>query len=340
MSAARLLKEGDGGPCAAAKRKHEGDGGPRAAAKRKHEGDGGPRAAAKRKHEGDGGLCAAQRKIWAPGVRAGKRDLGVVGGAPPAARSAEPAAEMARWRKVKRLRQKLHQLCAKAGRPVPLLAFERWQCASKLHESCAPCAPAGGDLAVAEPALEPLLPARHDWVEEGLVHDLVRGGIEKRLAEEIAQTMAETSARYAADLAQTDEREVSEGGEEMRVVTKVVGGVVDLFWGSPEAKPFMRISRAHLEKLRILFERHAESERQDASRRERAADADGSEMGQDFLRAALCVLLRYDALAGHGYQAALAEGAFDMLLAHMNCQQECFASPLVSEPRRVKPFLR
>ena len=37
--------------------------------------------------------------------------------------------------KVKKLRQKLHKLCAKAGVQVPLLAFERWQFNCKLHET-------------------------------------------------------------------------------------------------------------------------------------------------------------------------------------------------------------
>ena len=44
---------------------------------------------------------------------------------------------------MKKLRQKLHKLCAKAGQPVPLLAFERWQFNCKLHESLLP-APARG----------------------------------------------------------------------------------------------------------------------------------------------------------------------------------------------------
>lgn len=285
---------------------------------------------------------AAQRKIWAPGVRSGKRDLGVRGDGLQPDRSS-PAAEMARWRKVKKLRNKLHQLCAKAGKPVPLLAFERWQCTCKLRESLA----CGRERVVDEP----LLPAQSDHVDEGLVHDLVRGGMCQDAAEQISQKMASYSATYATEISEISgrsaadlERDVEAPGEpaqagkkrklldgggrpgDKQVVARVLGGVVDLFWGGVEEKPYMRISRAHLEKLRILFERHG-------GRRAEDGGQDGSlGMGQEFLRAALCVLLRYDALGGHGYQAALAEGAFDTLLSQLNCQQECFASPFVSPP--------
>ena len=292
---------------------------------------------------------AAQRKIWAPGVRSGKRDLGVRGDGLQPGRSS-PAAEMVRWRKVKKLRNKLHQLCAKAGKPVPLLAFERWQCTCKLRESLA----CGREQVVDEP----LLPAQSDHVDEGLVHDLVRGGICQDAAEQISQKMASLSATYATEMASADlERDVEASGVpaqagqkrklldgggrpgDKQVVARVLGGVVDLFWGGVEEKPYMRISRAHLEKLRILFERHG-GRRAEDGRVVGATDERGSKggqdgslgMGQEFLRAALCLLLRYDALGGHGYQAALAEGAFDTLLSQLKCQQECFASPFVSPP--------
>ena len=60
---------------------------------------------------------------------------------------------------MKKLRQKLHKLCAKAGQPVPLLAFERWQFNCKLHESLLPAPARGkhGGASVDEPLL-PVLP--------------------------------------------------------------------------------------------------------------------------------------------------------------------------------------
>jgi phosphorylated CTD-interacting factor 1 len=229
--------------------------------------------------------------------------------------------------KVKKLRQKLHQMCSKVGQPVPLLAFERWQFNSKLREALS--GTTSDDLNTGKDksrescptaSNEPLLPSREDWIDEDLVHDLVRGNVKQESAEEIAKQLAYSSAKYAHELAalqqSAEEARSEEGGGRKEVVTRVVEGVVDLFWGSADEKPYMRISRAHFEKLRILFARHRE-----------AAGREEEEDGQAFLGAVFCVLLRYDALGGHGYQAALGSESFDVLLAQMNCTHECFASP-------------
>ena len=170
------------------------------------------------------------------------------------------------------------------------------------------------------------------------MHDLVRGKIDKAVAEVIAADLAATSDKYAADIAALQLSTISGGGGEgareaqdcgREVLTRAVGGVVDLWWGKSEdtevAKPYMRISRAHLEKLRILFQRQRSAAGGGGT--SGTGGEDGAAWEQPFLRAAFCLLLRYDALGGHGYQAAVGEDAFDVLLAQLNCQQECFASP-------------
>ena len=71
---------------------------------------------------GSHAIEAAQRRIWAPNVRSGKRDVGVVGdGACHGGDgvSVTPVVELARWMKMKKLRQKLHKLCSRAGQQVP-----------------------------------------------------------------------------------------------------------------------------------------------------------------------------------------------------------------------------
>ena len=73
---------------------------------------------------GSHAIEAAQRRIWAPSVRSGKRDVGVVGeGACQGGDhvSVTPVVELARWMKMKKLRQKLHKLCSRAGQQVPLV---------------------------------------------------------------------------------------------------------------------------------------------------------------------------------------------------------------------------
>ena len=46
--------------------------------------------------------------------------------------------------------------------------------------------------------------------------------------------------------------------------------------------------------------------------------------------AIFCLLARYEALGGHGYQAALPEACFGVLREHFECTFECFSSPLNS----------
>eukprot|EP00965_Chrysotila_dentata_P004608 149938-Pleurochrysis_carterae.AAC.1 len=47
-----------------------------------------------------------------------------------------------------------------------------------------------------------------------------------------------------------------------------------------------------------------------------------------FLRRVLCLLLRYEALGGHGYQSAVERRAFEVLRDRCGVHAECFASPL------------
>ena len=49
---------------------------------------------------------------------------------------------------------------------------------------------------------------------------------------------------------------------------------------------------------------------------------------EEFHTRLFCLLARYQALGGHGYQAALSEHGFRVLQKRMETQFECFASPL------------
>eukprot|EP00644_Phytophthora_capsici_P006038 jgi/Phyca11/539151/estExt2_Genewise1Plus.C_PHYCAscaffold_21059 len=49
---------------------------------------------------------------------------------------------------------------------------------------------------------------------------------------------------------------------------------------------------------------------------------------RQFESALFSLLLRYDSLDGGGFQAALNEECFDVLLKEFDCKMECFASPL------------
>lgn len=73
---------------------------------------------------------------------------------------------------------------------------------------------------------------------------------------------------------------------------------------------------AHYEKLQRLFDRASES------------NAKGGNQDATFEEVLFCLLCRYDMLQGAGLQASLPGGVLDVLLEHLDCRMECFASPL------------
>jgi hypothetical protein len=73
---------------------------------------------------------------------------------------------------------------------------------------------------------------------------------------------------------------------------------------------------AHYEKLQRLFDRASE------------CNAKGGNQDATFEEVLFCLLCRYDMLQGAGLQASLPGGVLDVLLEHLDCRMECFASPL------------
>ena len=198
----------------------------------------------------------------------------------------------------KKLRSSLHRLCSRVGVRVPILAFERWQCRSKLSTS-------ESSDSSREPR-DPLLPDAARWVDRGLVSDLTRSGVDTKVAENIATRLAELSAAAVSRLLGA-----AASGPPVTVHATERNGHVDMALGSPGAKPYLRINATHYAKLRSLYRR-----------------AGGRDDEQSFRACVYCVLARYQALGGAGYQAAVTGQAFDFLRAQLGVQAECFASPL------------
>jgi hypothetical protein len=73
---------------------------------------------------------------------------------------------------------------------------------------------------------------------------------------------------------------------------------------------------AHFDKLQRLFDRASE------------CSAKGGNQEATFEEVLFCLLCRYDMLQGAGLQASLPGGVLDVLLEHLDCRLECFASPL------------
>jgi hypothetical protein len=129
----------------------------------------------------------------------------------------------------------------------------------------------------------------------------------------------------------------------------IFGGGDDELWhvkwaGSKD--PPLKISAVHLTKLRQMHarvvrcsngEQKGEDEDEDEKQQQEEDDdtgAKGSGDQPDFtddseFRLALGrVLLRYKAIGGSGFQAALGGGTFAVLRRYFGCHSECFASPL------------
>ena len=153
-----------------------------------------------------------------------------------------------------------------------------------------------------------------------------------------------------SDVDSGDAAKSTEGPLEVVVVER--GHTLALSLGEGN-KPYMVINHSHFKKLQLLYQRHRPtSETQPEEGSEKAtttgsgagdgdaastgsgagsALGDDSELGADikaFIEKVFCMLVRYEALKGHGYQAAVSGNVFDFLLEHLQVQTECFASPL------------
>ena len=231
------------------------------------------------------------------GVRVrGVRERADVGDARRAARC-----ELVLFRAVKRTRSALQRIArATVGRAdeggAPLLLYERW---------LARCA-VDGALAA------PVLPAR----EHGLAKDLIRHGASERDgaegATEAVAVAKESAVRWA-------EARDSDGVVNDVVVVRDKGGFVTMQLGTE--KPYVKCAKSHLGKLRALYCRTCRGGKP------LTENVDSDEY-QKFACAVFALLMRYESLAGAGYQAALAEDAFDVLNEKLGVSCECFASPL------------
>eukprot|EP01134_Creolimax_fragrantissima_P005958 CFRG5958T1 len=219
---------------------------------------------------------------------------------------------MKRWRAVKKLRQQVRQVC---GQPA-LLAYERW---------CARASLLSVNSDVRQEALLPNLDP-----DNGLQKDLVRlGGLTQEAAAKGVEQCCAASARLVAKMTSDEDitndndsmgKKTAEGHEDVKTVraSVVERGPLLAYSLQREKKPFFTLSKPHAGKLRALYTR---------ARGGKWVKDHGDDY-QNFIDAVFCVLSRYDALGGAGYQAALGEKAFDVLKTRMGCKCECFASPL------------
>ncbi|ETV98440.1 hypothetical protein H310_08592 [Aphanomyces invadans] len=205
--------------------------------------------------------------------------------------SVSPAYELHRQKCVLKLKAKLHATVDQLGLPkLPNSAYETWQFCSKL----------------AAPDGDPLIPhADSDYA--GLRDELVAIGANRHAANKICRAMTQEAHRVGQSLLR-----MTHGGGKKRATIRPNDDHYLVSYGGTS----LRINKTHLDKLETLFGRHHAQ-----------AGATSASQFPDFL---FCLLLRYESLDGGGFQAALNEECFDVLLRHFKCNMECFASPFNS----------
>ncbi|KAE8880246.1 hypothetical protein PF005_g20885 [Phytophthora fragariae] len=213
------------------------------------------------------------------------------------ARSVNPAMEIARQQTVRALCNKIRRASEDLGiGKLPNAAYETWQFTSQ--------------LTVKE--LDPLIPhAGSDY--SGLFEELRKAGATKSGAIKKCKELTRESERMLRRFGQQD----FVAGKKKKVhVAAAEDDVRQLSYGNSTVK----LSAAHFAKLREMYARKL------------GMSGDGSSMTpkhqRSFESALFCLLLRYDSLDGGGFQAALNEECFDVLLKGFDCKMECFASPL------------
>ena len=256
--------------------------------------------------------------------------------------SCDPAAELARFGRLKTLRSLLQRLVTQhggQGASAPPLAFERWLARAALHRAA---------------AADPVLPAA-DGVDEQLVADLSRTLPRDKaviIAEALSARSRDDAARQAAVFSDAAAEPVPEAATRRLVkAVRRAGKPVPTdaaAWaelataaealaaharsraevrptytvavdrdgpnvrlaamdGDAPKKPYVLISHDHYAKLTTLHARYG------------AGDPD---------ERIFCVVTRYEALRGAGFQCAVPGACFESLREFLGNTIECFASPL------------
>lgn len=213
------------------------------------------------------------------------------------AHTVTPAMEIARQQTVRALCNKIRRASEELGiGKLPNSAYETWQFTSQ--------------LTIKE--LDPLIPhAGSDY--SGLFEELRKAGATKSGATKKCKELTRESERMLRKFTQQD----FVAGKKKKVhVATMEDGMKQLTYGHSTVK----LSADHFAKLREMYARKHKLE------------GDGSKMApkdqRQFESALFSLLLRYDSLDGGGFQAALNEECFDVLLKEFDCKMECFASPL------------
>jgi hypothetical protein len=210
-----------------------------------------------------------------------------------------PELEILRHECLRTLRTRYTKLCEKVGIEPPPDTFERWQFRAVIENK-------GSD---------PLIPEGTSS-DPDFIEMLTSAGA----SIENASALSDSMSRFATKITHTMSRRISRLGTSKKIKCSLDGNMYKLKLGSTS----LVITKQHYEKLQTLH---------------RMA---GGGSTKEFLTHLFCILLRYHSLQGDftqgaGFQAAINNDCFDVLLKHFDVKMECFASPFNS---RYRSFCR
>ena len=290
-------------------------------------------------------IATTRAPKWAP--RAPDKAGAVVLPAPTAV-----ALELRSARALAKLRTTLKASCLENGlkRPPRALTFERWRFAAKLDE-------VHGKPTATTRKLHPVLPSptyspgSDDAATEALALELHSQGLLLSSARHVAAQLATGSA--AAAKAGAAERHQAASGKAVAPPPLTLAfnkHTLDLKCGKQQ----VQIGRSAYGKLALLHraasapsaapppaaptadgdaaaaaEEQAEAEAAEVEAAAAEAEAaEGGDARSELHSRMFALLLRYQSIHGHGFQAALAPAAWRVLRRRLDVGFECFASPL------------
>ena len=229
--------------------------------------------------------------IWNPNVTAVVNYLPIHTGWKQNSMVGSPLLEIQRQKCVRSLQHKLTEYVQHMGiTPLPNSAYECWQFCLKLNAT--------------KERMDPLISYGSFKDSEGLQNELKTAGASHRTSGKVVEKLLQAAKKVSQTLVRQN---IGAGKKNVKVVH--VENMVELKYQDMMVKCHAR----HFTKLQHLYGKHSVSLGVEA---------------KAFSRYLFILLLRYESLQGGGFQAAINEECFDVMLQYFDCKMECFASPL------------
>ena len=236
--------------------------------------------------------------------------------------------EIMRSDKVKFLRQRLKDLCKSSGLIPPIYAWERWQARCMLNKLQTQNRAQLGNINHSGVSVfyggvgDEMIPCVRDFIDPGLVRDLTRASFPEAEATAISTALSLSSSNCVSQMVEYSKSLSDADASCIRILIVQHKHTLDVS-SSHSRNSIFKLNNAHFSHMRELYMKFCSKYSDDVA----AFQED------HFHKRLFVVLSRYHSLQGHGFQAALNEHSFHVLLSRLDVRFECFASPLNSTCR-------